>query len=154
MKNILVPVDLDDRNDLIIKKAVELAEKFEAKIWLLHIAAPESDFVGNEPGPQYIRDVEAKDLRRTHREIQEMRDQLVADGLDAEALLVQGATVAGIYEEALKINADLIVLGYSDHSFFHNLWFGNNTIEVLKKSEIPLLVVPLWVSDREEINRD
>ena len=56
MKNILVTVDFDKHVELLLDKAFELAQCFKAKVWLMHIAAPEPDFIGFGPGPQYIRD--------------------------------------------------------------------------------------------------
>ena len=47
MKNILVTVNFEEKEtNILINKAVELAEKFGSKIWLIHIAAPDPDFVG------------------------------------------------------------------------------------------------------------
>lgn len=56
MKNILVAVDLDASSQLLIHAAAEQAEKINAKVWVLHVADPEPDFVGNKAGPQYVRD--------------------------------------------------------------------------------------------------
>ncbi len=59
MKNILVTIDFNKNEELLIDKAFQLAESFNSKLWLMHIAAPDPDFVGYEVGPQYIRDSRA-----------------------------------------------------------------------------------------------
>ena len=71
MKNILVTIDFDKSEALLLDKAVQMAEAFGSKLWLMHIAAPDPDFVGYDVGPQYIRDSRAEDLRQEHRKLQE-----------------------------------------------------------------------------------
>ena len=70
MKNILVTIDLEDHAEQLIGHAAEWAKAFGAKVWLMHVAAPDPDFVGYEVGPQYIRDGRAEELREEHRMLQ------------------------------------------------------------------------------------
>ena len=48
MKTILVTIDFDKSDQMLIDKAFQMAEVFGSKIWILHIAAPDPDFVGYE----------------------------------------------------------------------------------------------------------
>ncbi len=64
-----------------------------AKIWLVHVAAPDPEFVGYEPGPQYIRDDRAKVLLAEHKKLASYIKSLEGKGYKAEALLVQGPTI-------------------------------------------------------------
>ena len=52
--------------------------KFGSKIWLVHIAAPDPDFVGYEVGPQYIRDHRADELKKEHKLVKKYADELKA----------------------------------------------------------------------------
>lgn len=70
IKNILVAIDFNETVGELLSYAEALAIKFDAKIWVLHVAAPNPDFVGYEPGPQYIRDFKADELREEHRSLQ------------------------------------------------------------------------------------
>ena len=81
MKNILVNIDFDKGVNLIINQSVELAEKFNSKIWLMHIVAPDPEFVGYGVGPQYIRDFRAKDIRKEHQLLQSYSDELQKKGI-------------------------------------------------------------------------
>ncbi|MDX5396164.1 MAG: universal stress protein [Hymenobacteraceae bacterium] len=147
MKNIVVTIDFTKNSTQLIEKAAALAQQLQAKLWLLHIAAPDPDFVGYEPGPQSVRNIRADELRTEHVQLQELTDQLIKDGMDAEGLLIQGPTSETITDAAVKLHADLIVIGYYNHSFFYNMWFGNNTTEVIQRSSVPVLVVPLFEAD-------
>ncbi len=142
MKNILVTIDLERNDRLLIDKALELAMALNSKIWIMHIAAPEPDFVGSSVGPQYERDFRAETLRKEHRKIQGYSNDLRSKGIDAEALLVQGATIEMIIKESKKLAIDLIIAGHHDHGFFYNAFVGSVSAEIIKNSKIPVLIVP------------
>tara|TARA_R110000868_G_scaffold374391_1_gene638892 strand:+ start:417 stop:851 length:435 start_codon:yes stop_codon:yes gene_type:complete len=143
MKNILVTIDFNEKIDLLIDKAFELAKPLGSKVWLMHIAAPEPDFVGYDVGPQYIRDFRAKELRKEHQLLQEYADKLMKKGVDAEGLLVQGATTEMIISESKKLNVDLIIAGHHDHGFLYKAFVGSVSSQIIKKAKIPVLIVPV-----------
>ena len=62
MKNILVPIDLSPITDITVEFAARFAKGFGSKIWLVHVAAPDPDFVGFGTGPKYVRDQRADEL--------------------------------------------------------------------------------------------
>lgn len=143
IKNILVAIDFNDTVGELLSYAEGMATKFGAKIWVVHVAAPDPDFVGYEPGPQYIRDIKADELRVEHRNLQNICDTFLAPELECEALLIQGSTVESVIDEAKKLQSDLLIVGTHKHSFFHNLFSENVSLELLKKAEIPLLAIPI-----------
>ena len=143
VKNILVAVDFSNDDQVLLAKALQMAKPFGAKIWVVHIAAPDPDFVGYEPGPQYIRDFRAEDLRTEHKTLKTYAENLDKAGIESEGLLIQGPTVATILEEALKLNIDLFIVGNHKHGFWHRLFNEDTPIQLAKQSKIPLLIVPL-----------
>jgi nucleotide-binding universal stress UspA family protein len=143
MKNILVTIDFDKNEQLLIDKAFQLANAFDSKIWLVHIAAPDPDFVGYEVGPQYIRDSRAAELRKEHKLLQEYANKLNEKGASAEGLLVQGATIEMVMEEAKKLNIDLIIAGHQEHNFLYQAFVGSVSAQIIKESKIPVLIVPV-----------
>lgn len=142
MKNILVTINFDKNEKILIDKAFQFADTFDSKLWLMHIAAPDPDFVGYEVGPQYIRDFRATELRKEHKLLQEYSNVLKAKGVDSEGLLVQGATIEMIIEESKKLNIDLIITGHHEHGFFYNAFVGSVSSQIIKKSKIPVLIIP------------
>ena len=143
MKNIFLALDFEEKASLLVEHAMQLAKSFGAKVWIVHIAAPDPDFIGYKVGPQYIRDTRATELRGEHRFLQTVAKDFADKGMDAEALLIQGPTVEMILDEAQKLNSDLIITGSHDHGFLHNALHGNTAKELLNKSKIPLLIVPI-----------
>ena len=143
MKNILVTINFDENEKLLIEKAIQLAQSFDSKLWLIHVAAPDPDFVGYEVGPQNIRDSIAEELRKEHKLLHEYSIGIKKKGIDSEGLLIQGATIEMLMEKAKKLKVDLIITGHQKHNFFYTAFIGSVSAGIIKKSKIPVLTVPL-----------
>ena len=143
LRNIMVAVDFNDSIGELMVYADSLAQKFGSKVWVLHVAEPEPDFVGYEPGPQYIRDLKANEYREEHRNLQEICKNFLSEDINAEALLIQGSTVETVLDEAQKLNIDLLIVGTHKHSFLHNLLQESVSMELIKKSDIPIMAIPI-----------
>lgn len=143
MRNILVTIDFEEKSILLLKKAIELAEKFRSKVWVVHVAAPNPDYVGYEVGPQYVRDDRAEDLRKEHKMIAEYTTKLKEKGIEAEGLLVQGATEETILKESARLNIDLLIIGHHKHGFLHRTFGYSPVSAIIEKSVVPVLLVPL-----------
>tara|TARA_Y100000782_G_scaffold112079_1_gene141479 strand:+ start:1139 stop:1579 length:441 start_codon:yes stop_codon:yes gene_type:complete len=142
MKNILIALDLKSDQEKLLAQGETFAKAFNAKLWLVHVAAPNPDFAGYEAGPQSVRDFRAEELKAENKQLTELTNQLASKAIDAEGLLIQGATVETILEEAQKLNTDLIMIGHAEHSMVYKMLFGTQDTELIKKSTIPVLVVP------------
>lgn len=141
--NTLVAIDLSPASWRVIEQALRLLEHTDAShFWLLHIANPEPDFVGYEPGPQAVRDGQAMDFHQQHQTLQDYAERLRAQGVTCTALQVQGAYAEKILHEAEKLKADVIVVGSHGKGLVKELIFGSTSNLLLRHSEIPVLVVP------------
>lgn len=143
MKNILLGIDFHDKTDELFAKTIDFMKQLNAKLWLLHVAAPDPDFVGFEAGPQSIRDRRADKLWEEHSKISDLTKIAEKEGIDTEGLMIQGATIESILEKSEKLNIDLIIAGYHEHNFFYDTFFGNTSLQIIRKSKIPVLVIPL-----------
>ena len=85
MKLIIAALDQSEISDEVLNRAVEIAKAFSARVVLLHIAAPNPDFVGLEVGPQSVRDARANELRQEHSEFQKKATDICEQGVDAKA---------------------------------------------------------------------
>ena len=142
MKNILVGIDFKENTQNLIDQAIVLAEKFQSKIWLLHAVAPEPDFVGYGVGPQSIRDFRADELKNENKMLSQYVDEIKEQKIEAEAMFLMGATTDVLLDTAVKLNVDLVVVGHHQHGFMYKIIFGDTAEEVVKKANIPVLIVP------------
>ncbi len=142
LPTILVPIDFSDVTSRVIDTAVAFASKFQSRIVLLHIAEPEPEFVGFEPGPQTVRIAVAHDFKAEHQRLDELKNQVAAEGLDAMAFQIQGPLAEKILQQATEHEAALIVMGSHGHGAIYNLLVGSVTSGVLKSAKCPVVVVP------------
>ena len=148
MKNILALVDLSEVSPAVADLGATIAKGCGARLWIIHVAAPEPDLVGFDAGPQHVRDHRAHQLRQEHRDLQALRDRHRANGVDAESLLVQGPTTDTVLEESARLNADLLVLGSHGRGGLFKALMGSVSEALIKRSAIPVLVVPSRKADR------
>lgn len=142
MKNILVGIDFKENTQSLLDQATRIANKFQSKLWLIHAVAPEPDFVGYGVGPQSIRDFRADELKSESKTLDQYVKDLNKKGVEAEALFLMGATADILIETAKKLNSDLLMVGHHNHGFMYKIIFGDTAEEVVKKANIPVLVVP------------
>ena len=145
MKNILITIDFNTNEQKLMDMGSQMAAKFDSKIWLIHIAAPEPDFVPytTGTGANNEREIRAAVLKKEHKLIQEYAAALNNKGINATGLLVQGQTIKTIMLEVKKLNIDLIITGNNNHGLFYNIFMESTSSEIIRKSKIPVLLVPL-----------
>ena len=143
MKKILVPVDFSNVTDRTLQAAARLAGALKAELLLLHVAAPEPEFIGYETGPASVRQAVAHQLSAEHKQLQAMQHALESQALQVTALLVQGYTAEKILAEAERLPADLIVMGSHGHGGLHHLLMGSVAEGVVRKARCPVVLVPV-----------
>lgn len=149
MKSILAALDFSAAMPEVAAKAAALARTTGARLWLVHVAAPEPDLVGTRVGPKYVREDRANTLRQEHRELHALRDKLAESGTDVEALLVQGPTVSTLLENAAELKVDVIVMGTHGRSGIRRMLMGSVCEQVLRESPVPLHIIPIRAEEEE-----
>lgn len=139
---LLVAVDLSESTEIIIEKVEEITKEYSAKVWVLHNAEPEPGVLEFKVDPLAARENLAKKFHQEHRQIQEIAERLRKTGLEATALLVHGATVETILQEASDLDVDMIVVGTHGRGAMYQLLMGSVSEGVLHKSRYPVLVIP------------
>ena len=142
MKKLLVPVDFSKVTEAALRTAAALAGPLQAELILLHIAAPDPEFVGYETGPASVRQAVAHQLAAEHKRLQDLQHGLESKALRVTALLIQGYTVEKILAEAERLPADLIVMGSHGHGGLHHLLMGSVAEGVVRKAPCPVVLVP------------
>jgi nucleotide-binding universal stress UspA family protein len=149
---IVVAVDLKAGTERLLAEAQRYGRALDAVVDIIHIAAPDPDFVGyirdSDPAEKtqdgLIRESEAKALRVEHQQTQALGETLRANGIRVDrALTVQGPTLATILGEARKLGADLLILGSHHHGAIYRLWYGDIAVDAAKQAPCALLVVPI-----------
>ena len=142
MRKILTAIDFSDSADEVLRVAREELKLLGGEMLLVHVEAPQPDFVGYEPGPQSVRDSVAGEIREDHRRLIALEKQLQEEGLKVSARLLQGPTAGKIAEEARRCGADLLILGTHGHGAMYHLLLGSVSESVLRQTPCPVLLVP------------
>ncbi len=142
MKLIVTAIDFSEVSNDIIELTAELAAALAAEVLLIHVAAPNPDFVGYEAGPQSERDARARELRGEHEELHRLAEQLHGKGLRATPLLIQGPTVEKIVDEIRRVEADLAVVGSHGRGALYRALLGSVSQGLIRAAPCPVVVVP------------
>lgn len=145
MKTILAAIDDVDNISVdapMMQRTLELARAFSGKVWLMHVV-PRT----REPAPfniddETLRDGAATELRKEHELLQMLARCLRDRGVDAQALLIEGATVRTLLKESERLDADLIVLGCRRHGTPYGVLLEFTEEGMLGKCARPILYVP------------
>jgi nucleotide-binding universal stress UspA family protein len=90
------------------------------------------------------REPHAEALRAEHQQTQTygaaLRDKGVRVG---RSLMIQGPVLATIFEEARKLDYDLLILGSHHHTALYRFWHGDTATAVAAHPPCALLLVPI-----------
>lgn len=142
MHHLLVPVDFSPVTAAVIDATERIAKSFRSEVTLLHVAAPEPEFVGYDAGPDTVRSNVASELRHVHRDLQALADDLRDRGVEAHALCVQGSIVDVILERTRRHPVDLIIVGSHGHGALRRMLMGSVSEGVLRGAPCPVLIIP------------
>lgn len=150
--NILVALDLSESSQIVVEQAKKLAKALSSKLWLIHVANqnPElmyastiADEIALSPTDvEEIRDAIAQKFKNEHRQLQQFSEELRSDGIDCNAILVQGSITKTILSEAAKLSADMVILGSKKKGVVDRFLLGSTSEGVLHKTLVPVLFVP------------
>ena len=139
---LLAALDLADTTPAVLREARRWAERLQARLWLVHVAEPDPDFVGYKAGTETVREAVARKFHREHQQLEAAAQELRAAGLDATALLLQGSTAETILREADRLGADAIVMGTRARGPLSEILLGSASKQVLHEATCPVLLVP------------
>ena len=142
MKKILIAVDFSDIANTAVEQASMIALATNAEITIMYVAPPDPDYIGFKSMNKNERNELADVLQKEHHQLQDIAHRLNSQGIQAKALLVQGEPIDTILQEAKKINCNLIVMGSHGFSGITRALLGSVSEGVLRKSTLPLLIVP------------
>ena len=144
MKRILVPTDFSDHADRALTVAIDLAKPLGATIALINIYASPMPMVASiggavtPPPPLPTRD----DLMSLQRSIDERAEKVRNAGIECSSAIAEGHAPAEIVSQSLNVGADLIVMATHGRTGIRTLIFGSVAQEVLRRTSLPLLLVP------------
>lgn len=143
--HILCPIDLKERTDIAVKKAVQLAHQFGSKITLLNIHEEFMDKEDREMLRVSVNKMKQEFKRIALDSKEEMKaviHKLHADDIEVDYLLRNGKPDRVIVEVAKQIGTDLIIMSTDGRDNLMDFVVGSITEQVINASPCPVLVIP------------
>lgn len=138
VKKIVVPTDFSESADLAIKHAVEIAQKFDARLHLIHVV---------EKGPYHGMIAPSKKTGYDEMDVAKQKLQEDANELEEKTGLnvTQYVAIGRIHDEivlsAEEKNADLIVMGTHGANGWEEFFIGSNAYKVVTQAPCPVLSI-------------
>ena len=133
--SILCPVDLSVSSRAALKVAATMAEQFNARLTVLFVDDP----LLSQAALRFDEDELAK---RTRTELTRFVERAVGRRRQCTYEIVNGEPAVEIIKAARRVPAELIVMGTQGHRGPKRLFFGSTADAVLRRSTVPVLVVP------------
>jgi nucleotide-binding universal stress UspA family protein len=138
-KNILVPIDFSEGSIAALDYACELATKLDAKIHLLNVVGLQ--MMGAEFGVTMASSVVDTVYGANQKALAQLVSARAAKASFAKPLLETGDARLCIEETALKIGADLIIMGTHGRRGVRRLLIGSVAESVVRVAPCPVLLV-------------
>jgi len=149
MTAILIGIDLSASDKIVLENATELATAMQAKTHLLHVVPPETP---NLAFGEYIKPPSAAERKQILDEIRKKIDAVASElrphfqEQDFQADLVeQACTAKALLGYAKEHSCDTIVIGTHSRNLVERMILGSTAEKVIRKSSIPVIVVPTMV---------
>ena len=144
MKTIVAALDFSDASKPVLEMAGSLATAYGATLHLVHVVEPEPSYSAYGFTPEefpaiHVFQKEARE--RAEAALKKKRESLSAD-LKVETHLLEGNPLNALLEFATETGADLVALGSHGHGVMASVLLGSVAEGLVRKAEVPALVVP------------
>lgn len=134
---ILLATDLSCRCDRAFDRAVELAGRWDARLFITHVLPP-PDLVSDQDRnrPAWRRDADPLETMRRR-----IARELAGEIANVEIRVEEGEPVERLLEVADREGCDLIVTGIARDEPFGRMFLGTTVNQLVRRSSVPILVV-------------
>jgi len=138
-EHILVPTDLSEYADQALDYAIELAQKLQARLTLLHII--DTTPLGVVEGaamlpPSYWQELETGIEQSMEESLKRLHDV----GLQGETIIIHGVPFQSIIDTVKDRGTDLIVMGTHGRTGLTHVLMGSVAERVVRLAPCPVLV--------------
>ena len=141
MKKIACCVDFSENSRAAFEKAVELAEKFQAKLYVLHVLPPVFNPV--LPDSEYIFPEQPKDVLiiKVEERLKQEYGSFVGEAIESSTVILDGHISSEIIRFLREEDVDLVVLGSYGASGMGHVLFGSVVNRVSHKAPCSVMIV-------------
>ncbi len=147
-KNILVPFDFSEEAMFGLNMARQWSEMVGAKVNMVHFVLPDNEVKDQHPkyavlditDPQRQKQIEQVAAQKLI-ELKKVLDEHIGLGAQGEVIVLQSGLSDAFEQFMQQTEIDLIISGTSSSRNIAELFTGNNSEQMLRDADIPVLVV-------------
>ena len=140
IKNILCPIDYSVYSEMALKYAIEFAEKYQAKLYLVHVLDIRVYDI-NDPDLYNVNIVDEETINKLRERLLKCVNEDTKSKISVEAIIIQGVPFAEIISTAKERKIDLIVLGTHGRTGLSHALMGSVAEKVVRKAPCPVLTI-------------
>lgn len=146
--HILIALDGSRFAERSLDPALQLAFRFESRVTLLRVTAPEAQPIVVGPAAslanlERVEQTAELEMEEAEAYLESIRRQWAGLGITARSEVTCGEPAEMILDTAGAVAADLIVMTTHGRSGLSRLIYGSVAEAVLRRSPIPVLLVPV-----------
>lgn len=134
MKNILVPIGTSNTGETL-QYAVDFASEFSAQVFVMDVFN-----VSAKAGS--LANISEKVAKSSKERLKVVIDKVDLKGATIKIATYNGDIADGLKEIDKELGVDLIILAPRSNAIKEELYLGNTTGKIIKKTDIPALIVP------------
>ncbi|WP_222982326.1 universal stress protein [Flagellimonas meishanensis] len=135
MNNILVPIGTSPDSSLTLQYAIDFAAQFGSKVFVMDVFSVTST-VGS------LANVEKKVAKSSKEHLMEVIGQVDTKNVEIKIATYNGDIIDGLTEIDRELGIDLIIIAPRSNDIQEELYLGNTSGRIIKKTNIATLIVP------------
>ena len=141
IQKVLIAMDYDETSQKVAEVGFSMAKAMNAETVLLHVISEQPVYYS---AYTYMRELRVDIIGDLKKSIQKFLDKSKAYlGDDSIVTILKERDIAQtILSTAKELNVDIIVMGSHSRKWLENIIMGSEAADVLKKTTIPLFIVP------------
>jgi nucleotide-binding universal stress UspA family protein len=140
IKNILCPIDYSVYSEKALKYAIEFAEKYNAKLYLMHVLDIRIYDI-TDPELYNVNVIDKETINKLRERLHKCISEDTRKNIEVETIVIEGVPFAEIIKKAREYKVDLIVLGTHGRTGLSHAIMGSVAEKVVRKAPCPVLTI-------------
>lgn len=140
IKNILCPIDYSVYSEKALKYAIEFAEKYNAKLYLMHVLDIRIYDI-TDPELYNVNVIDKETINKLRERLHKCISEDTRKNIEVETIVIEGVPFAEIIKKARECKVDLIVLGTHGRTGLSHAIMGSVAEKVVRKAPCPVLTI-------------
>lgn len=140
IKNILCPIDYSVYSEKALKYAIEFAEKYNAKLYLMHVLDIRIYDI-TDPELYNVNVIDKETINKLRERLHKCISEDTRKNIEVETIVIEGVPFSEIIKKAREYKVDLIVLGTHGRTGLSHAIMGSVAEKVVRKAPCPVLTI-------------